>query len=271
MGPKLFDKQYLKKEFEKLNDVLPEHINFYLIGGGSMSFQKYKPATKDIEVVVRSNKELDIIKVALKSIGYIIPTIRGSYKQMGASAILENTDEFRWDIFVNVICDGLLLSDGMIKRSQELFKMHNISVYMISPEDIFIFKSIATRERDREDMYVLFSKGLDFDIIKEEIIWQSENKLTDFAWIAYIFTGLEEFFEKYSISHPIFDDLQDVAYEDMLTNMITKRLSSKPMKIEDISHDLELKDVKAILKPLVEQGLVVQNRHGEFSLIHMEK
>ena len=271
MGPKLFDKQYLKKEFEKLNDVLSQHINLYLIGGGSMSFQKYKPATKDIDVVLRSNKELDQVKVALRSIGYIIPTIRGSYKQMGASAILENIDEFRWDIFVNVICDGLQLSDGMIKRSQELFKMQNISVYMISPEDIFIFKSITTRERDREDMYVLFSKGLDFDIIKEEIIWQSENKLTDFAWIAYIFTGLEEFFEKYSISHPIFDDLQDVAYEDMLTGMITKRLGYKPMKIEDISHDLELENVKAILKLLVEQGLAVQNTHGEFSLIYVEK
>jgi hypothetical protein len=110
MGPKLFDRQYLKKEFEKLNDMLPEHVNFYLIGGGSMSFQKYKTATKDIDIVVRSSEELDLIKIALRSIGYTIPTIRGSYKQMGASAILENTDEFRWDIFVNVICDGLQLN-----------------------------------------------------------------------------------------------------------------------------------------------------------------
>ncbi|NOQ48501.1 MAG: hypothetical protein GQ576_05110 [Methanococcoides sp.] len=189
---------------------------------------------------------------------------------MGASAILENTDEFRWDIFVNVICDGLQLSDGMIKRSQELFKMKNISVYMISPEDIFVFKSITSRERDREDMHTLFIKGLDFDIIKEEIIWQSENKLTDFAWIAYVFDGLEEFVDKYGISHPILDDLHDIAYEDMLTTMIKDILKSKPLKIEDISHGFELEDVKATLKSLIEQGLVVQNKHGDFSLIQME-
>jgi len=201
MTLKLFDKKYLKKEFKTLDGILSEHIDLYLIGGGSMSFQKYKAATKDIDVVVRSNEDLRKIKIALQSISYTIPSIRGPYKQMGASAILENTDEFRWDIFVKVICDGLQLSDGMIKRSQELFKMENISVYMISPEDIFVFKAITTRDRDREDMYTLFIKGLDFDIIKKEIIWQSENKLTDFAWISYFFLLVLKSFLKNIIFH----------------------------------------------------------------------
>jgi hypothetical protein len=58
MSPKLFDRQYLENKFEKLNKALKEHVNLYLIGGGSMSFQKYKAATKDIDVVVRSNNEL---------------------------------------------------------------------------------------------------------------------------------------------------------------------------------------------------------------------
>ncbi|WP_394701141.1 DUF6036 family nucleotidyltransferase [uncultured Methanolobus sp.] len=55
----------------------------------------------------------------------------------------------------------------MIERSHELFQLKNIAVYMISPEDIFVFKSITTRERDREDMYTLFSKALNFDLIKK--------------------------------------------------------------------------------------------------------
>ncbi|WP_094227425.1 nucleotidyltransferase [Methanolobus psychrotolerans] len=269
MAPKLFDKQYLQAEFEKLDGLLAAPVNLYLIGGGSMSFQKYKTATKDIDVVVRSDDELKIIKTALKSIGYTVPVISGSYEQMGARAIFENTDEFRWDIFVNVICDGLQLSDGMINRSQELFKLKNISVHMISPEDIFVFKAITTRERDREDMYSLFSKGLDFEIIKKEIIWQNENKLTDFAWLAYFFTGLEEFFNQYSIYHPVFEELQDIAYEDMLIGMVKDKLKSQPMKIKDLSSDFEIEDVKAILKLLVEHGLVFKNKDGEFSLIHI--
>ena len=176
MSSRLFDKQYLQYEFEKLDDALSEHVDLYLIGGGSMSFQKYKAATKDIDVVVCSDDDLVLIEKALKSICYTMPAITDSYEQMKARSILENNDQFRWDIFVNVICGGLQLSEGMISRSQYLFKLRNIAVYMISPEDIFVFKSITTRERDREDMYTLFSKGLDFEIIKNEIIWRIKIK-----------------------------------------------------------------------------------------------
>ena len=267
MCPKLFDKQYLGAEFEKLDKVMEEHVNLYLIGGGSMSFQGYKAATKDIDVVVRSNDELDKIVTALRSTGYLIPAIRGPYKQMSANAILENTDDFRWDIFVNVICDGLQLSDGMIKRSQELFRLENVCVKMISPEDIFIFKSITTRERDLEDMYTLFTKGLDFNIIKDEIFWQNKNKVTDFAWVSFIFDGLEDFMDHYHISHPIMDELHDLAYNDMLTSMILNKLKSGPLKIEQISTDIDIEDVSDLLNLLIMQGHLVQKKSGEYSLV----
>lgn len=267
MCPKLFDRQYLKKEFEKLNKVLAEPVNLYLIGGGSMSFQNYKAATKDIDVVIRTDDELNTIKTALKSIGYTVPTIRGPYKQMEANAILENSDEFRWDIFVNVICNGLQLSDGMMKRSNKLFDLENVSVKMVAPEDIFIFKSITTRERDREDMYTLFTKGLDFNVIKDEIIWQSKNKLTDFAWVAYIFDGLENFFDHYSISHPIMGELHDLAYEDMLTTMVVDKLKKGPLKIEELSKDIDVGDVRKVLDYLIKNSVVIKNEVHEFSLI----
>ncbi|WP_321429889.1 hypothetical protein [uncultured Methanolobus sp.] len=106
MSSKLFDKQYLQNEFEKLDDALSEHVDIYLIGGGSMSFQKYKAATKDIDVVVRSDENLVLIEKTLKYIGYTVPVITDSYEQMGARSILENSDQFRWDIFVNVVCGG---------------------------------------------------------------------------------------------------------------------------------------------------------------------
>jgi hypothetical protein len=266
MSSKLFDKKYLENEFQKLNEALYEPVCLYLIGGGSMSFQKYKSATKDIDVVVRSNNELHRTEAALKSLGYIVPAVRGPYAQMGASAILENTDGFRWDVFVDVICGGLQLSEGMIERSQELFKMQNVSVRMISPEDIFVFKSITTRERDREDMYTLFSKGLDFDMIKNEFIWQNRHKLNEYEWMTFFFDGIEEFFEKYHISHPIIKDLHDIAEKDMFIGIIKNRLRSKHMKIQELSAGLDLDEVKSILDLLVKQGQVIQKDQGEFSL-----
>ena len=35
----MFSPEYLKKEMEKLNELISDHVNLYLIGGGSMSFQ----------------------------------------------------------------------------------------------------------------------------------------------------------------------------------------------------------------------------------------
>lgn len=43
------------------------------------------------------------------------------------------------------------------------------------PEDIFVFKSVTSRDRDREDMYTLFTRGLDFDIIRDEILCKTSR------------------------------------------------------------------------------------------------
>jgi len=85
-----------------------------------------------------------------------------------------------------VVCGGLKLSDAMAKRARNLFSMERGSVNMISLEDIFIFKSITSRERDREDMYLLFLQGLDFKVISDEIIWQNDNNMSA-AWVAFFF------------------------------------------------------------------------------------
>lgn len=266
MVSKSFDKQYLQKEFEKLNETLNEHVTLYLIGGGSMSFQKYKAATKDIDVVVGSTHELGLVVTALRSINYVIPVVRGPYKKMEANSILENTDGFRWDIFVNVICGGLRLSDGMIERSIQLLKMEHVSVYMICPEDIFVFKSITTRERDQEDMYSLFSKGLNFDIIEKEFFWQNNHKQNDYAWMAFFFDGVEEFFDKYHITHPIIARLHDIAEEDMLIGFVKERLRTGPRQIFEISDGLDQNDVEVILDKLIKQGAVLKDKYGKISL-----
>lgn len=260
-----FRRTYLETEFKKLNDRLPEHVDLYLIGGGAMSFQNLKVATKDIDVVLRSTRELELTKNALLSLGYFMPCIRGAYAKMNTSAILENSDGFRWDLFVQVVCNGLQLSESMVKRSIELFSLEKISVYMLAPEDIFVFKSVTSRDRDREDMYTLFTRGLDFEIIRDEILWQNEQDRS-FAWIAFFFDGLEEFADRYKISHSVIGELHDLAYQDMLAQMLIERLKSGLKTFNELSQNMDSRDVKKVLESLVKKGIVVQVTESQFSL-----
>lgn len=260
-----FSRTYLETEFKKLNDRLPKHVDLYLIGGGAMSFQNLKVATKDIDVVLRSTRELELTRKALLSLGYFVPCIRGAYAKMNTSAILENSDGFRWDLFVQVVCNGLQLSESMVKRSFELFSLEKISVYILAPEDIFVFKSVTSRDRDREDMYTLFTRGLDFDIIRDEILWQNEQDQS-FAWIAFFFDGLEEFADRYKISHPVIGELHDLAYQDMLAQMLIERLKGGNKTYEELSQDMDSRDGKKVLESLVKKGIVVQVTESQFSL-----
>jgi len=261
----MFDRKYLKNEIDKLDGVLTEHIKLYLIGGGSMSFQNLKDATKDIDVVVRSENDMNLLKSALAQMGYSVPAIRGPYKQMQASAIMENKDGFRWDIFVNVVCGGLKLSDAMADRATNLFSMDRVSINMISLEDIFIFKSITSRERDREDMYLLFLQGLDFNQIRDEITWQNDNNMSA-AWVAFFFNGLEEVVERYSIVIPFFDEFHDTAYSDMLSQMILDRLESGSATVEDLNRNFGVDDIEKHVESMILKKLVTKNSDGSFSL-----
>jgi len=261
----MFDRKYLKNEIEKLDGALSDHVNLYLIGGGSMSFQNLKDATKDIDVVIRSENDMKLLRSALAQMGYTVPAVRGPYKQMQTSAIMENKDGFRWDIFVSVVCGGLKLSDAMTDRAVNLFSMDNVSINLISLEDIFIFKSITSRERDHEDMYLLFLQGLDFNIIREEIIWQNDNNMSA-AWVAFFFNGLEEVVERYSIVIPHFNEFHDMAYSDMLSQMILDRLESGSATVDDLNNNFGVDDIETHVQSLIRRKLVVKKDDGSFSL-----
>jgi hypothetical protein len=44
------------------------------------------------------------------------------------------------------------------------------------------------------------------------------------AWLAFFFNGVEEVVERYSIVIPFYDEFHDLAYGDMVSQMILDRL-----------------------------------------------
>jgi hypothetical protein len=220
---KAFDGTYVLGELGKLDRTLKRKFPIYVLGGAAMSFYGMKTATKDIDVVVESKNDLAELSAALEASGYSRPArIDAPYRAMRAGAILENRDGFRWDIFVKTVCGGLSLSPGIAKRAKDFGNFTNVCIKNVSPEDIFIFKAVTSRPRDRDDMFVLFSNGLDFNEIKHEINGQSKAS-NDKAWVAFFFVGLDEMVEKYGTMIPNYDEFLEMAEKDALEKLAAQK------------------------------------------------
>ncbi len=115
-----FNKNYLQQEFDKLN-AKTQPATLYLIGGGAMAFYGLKEATKDIDIILTNAEQLNSLLTALSKSGYDKPAqalITKSYCKMQTNAIMENTDGFRWDLFVNKVCNALMLSEAIKQRAK---------------------------------------------------------------------------------------------------------------------------------------------------------
>lgn len=257
---KAFNRNYMEQELKKINKHLKKSVTLYIIGGSAMSFYDLKTATKDIDVIVKSEEEAKSLINALKQSGYkSIEKIDQIYLQMKTRAIIENTDGFRWDIFVNKVCDGLTFSKEMVSRTQPFKRFENIDIYLVSPEDVFIFKAVTSRPRDREDMFTLFSHGLDIDTIKKEILKQSQID-RDNAWLSYFFVGLDELVEEYKVIFPEYDEFLELAENEMTERLILEFITKKPRTVKDLASILKCneKEIRNSLHVLQKKGSIIK-------------
>lgn len=207
-----FDRDYLKQEFDKLDSITKKGIVLYLIGGGAMAFYGLKVATKDIDIILTNQQDLNSLHAALGEMGYMEPNplvITEPYDEMQTNAILENKEGFRWDLFLNKVCGKLTLSAEMQKRANPLHQGNKLKVLIVSKEDLFLFKAITTRDADLDDTRILAQSGLNWQTITQECKSQSEQ--TGVCWEDALTQNLQELKTKYSIEAPIEKALKKTA------------------------------------------------------------
>jgi len=66
----MFDSNYIEKEIKKINENLSKQIKIYIFGGGAMSFFDLKTATKDIDIILTSEKDTSELIKTLYKTGY---------------------------------------------------------------------------------------------------------------------------------------------------------------------------------------------------------
>jgi len=238
-----FDKEYIFSELDKLSSEISSSVNLFIIGGLGLIHYGLKEATKDIDVVVKTSSEFDALTESLEKLGYRVPgsvEISRPYRKMVATKILENSDGFRWDIFLQQVCGALTFSDAMKSRATSFYIKGFLSVLLASKEDIFLFKSITEREADLGDMRLLAESGLNWEIIKQEC--QNQSLFTGRLWENALYQKLLDLKSKYGIKSPIEKHLKAIAEEKMAEIVITEEIKKGNNTVKTISKALKLSE-----------------------------
>ena len=232
-----FNEKYVFDELEKVGSALTIPVNLYLLGGAAMIRYGVKAATKDIDVLLSSVKEVEELVFALEISDYTqkqTSKLTPVYRMMSATRIFENADGFRWDIFHEYVCKKLRLSSGMIKRAKILLEKGELKVRIISKEDIFLLKSVTQRDDDEDDLLLLARSGLDWEVIFTECIDQSRH---DMMCEIDLYDKLDKLKTSFCLETPIADRISKRSHEQMelwFEDRIIKELILNPMTLVEL-------------------------------------
>jgi hypothetical protein len=261
-----FDSSYIRSELERIGQQLDKPLTVFLIGGGSMAFRGLKDTTKDIDLIVSSGEDLGQLKAVLLELGYdVVREPDEEYEELGAQRILENDDGCRIDVFNQQVINKLILSPGIRERSERYLDPGNLVVELVSPEDIFLFKAVAGRVDDIEDMFSLMQTGLDFDVVETELETQVEL-LEQELFVTYVNEALTDLTEQHNVTTQLHDPIAEITervYEELevlhaldepkLMTDLQQELNRTATDVQDIVRHLEEKDAVAVTDGRVER------------------
>lgn len=177
----MFDKGELENWLVEVSRYVSNPVTIYLIGGCAMSFKGYKAATKDIDIVMLSKSDFDVINKAIMEADYKLETDLEDEFYLTALAVYVKGDS-RIDIFLKKVGKMLAFTPKMAERANIHNKFDQLIVALASNEDIFLFKSMTPRPEDIKDCELLIQTGLEWNTVYDEILEQSKAKDKWFFW-----------------------------------------------------------------------------------------
>lgn len=265
------------RELDKLAPRINVPIRLIIIGGVGLINFGLKEATKDVDVVIKSSEELQAFIHALENLGYRskdLSVISRPYKKMKTSRILENSEGFRWDIFLNQVCRALVLSSGMESRTTPFYDKGLLTAKLASKEDLFLFKGITEREADLDDMRLSAESGLNWRLIEQEC--QNQSASSGRLWENALLENLVDLKERHKIRSPIEGSLRKVVEEKLIEDALISAIAKGCVAVSMISKATELPGnlVRKYTNRMEEKGVLKVDRSGHphrFTLVASPK
>ena len=200
----MFTPQQLEDMLKRVGNALPREIDAYLIGGCAMGFRGLKNETKDVDIVLLSRSDLDTLGATLTSLKFSQDT---DLEEFYLSAVMVFTQkDSRIDLFVRDVCKSLIFTDRMVKRAQLYKKLGKMNIYLVSNEDIFLFKGITDRAKDIDDCAVLLKERLADDVILDEMTKQAQRAY----WCFFVYEKLCIMEETLGLQFPLREKVKSV-------------------------------------------------------------
>jgi len=196
----MFNKQELESLLENVGAKIETPIKIYMIGGCALSFKGLKETTKDIDIIVTSQADFNIFDKSMKENGFQSMSERESDFYLTALAVYKK-EESRIDVFLKQVGKMLFLTKSMTSRAEKYRKYEKLDVYLISNEDIFLFKTMTSREGDIYDCDRIMRGKVDYTVIYNEIVEQSKEEGK--RWFFWAYENLCKLEEHNGISVPI--------------------------------------------------------------------
>jgi len=146
-----------------------------LIGGCNLVLRNLKNVTKDIDVIVNSETEYLYLEKILLSLQFVRDTKLSNQTEHLRIRMVFKKDNNQIDVFVKRVMNQIFLNDSMIKKS-ETKNFGKLDIKLVSLEDIILFKAIAGREGDIEDISrIIERKDINWNYLYNQFILQFDN------------------------------------------------------------------------------------------------
>lgn len=256
-----------------MGPILKRKVNAYLIGGCAMTFLGAKLSTKDIDVVLTSTEDVKGLSSAMQSAGFF-PVRRPSkeYVALGTWIVLENSEGMRFDLFDRQVCRALEIGEGMKSRARFYRGFGNLDVYLMSTEDIMLFKGITERKADLDDMRVLAERGVDWSIVERECMSQKSSG----RWADALGMKLLELKSEHGIDAPIIKSLMDHGAMSLLERSFRKVMEDRRMAFKEIARVVKEKYgyseswTRKQLDILVKRGVIRREKSGRTNVFFIQ-
>jgi len=223
----MFEEKQLDDVFTSISLFIEKPIEGFLIGGLAMIKNNMKTATKDIDIVFENDEDARTFIEAAQEVGFELDTeLPPEYEEMDAMVVLKDGATRRIDVFVRVVLKGLAYSESMRSRASSICFGDTLTIRISSNEDIFLFKSITSRDRDLADMEALARTGdIDWETIEEE----ARSQPTPWKWIGRLFGRLIELEVKTGIVMPLTSRLRKEAEIGQAIEILLEILKANPI------------------------------------------